>query len=68
MATVLPLSLPPKPTGSDSTAPISLDEFSFNADVTVLNPNNGLVGSVQYMGVRRSQSHCTHLHAIHPMS
>ena len=40
--------LNPNPTGSASTVPISLDEFSFYADVATLNPTNGLLDSVQY--------------------
>ena len=37
----------PNLTGTTSTAPISLDESSFNADVATLKPTVGLLDSVQ---------------------
>jgi len=47
--------LGPNPTGSASTVPISLDEFSFNAYVATLNPSSAMLASVQYTAVRSSE-------------
>ena len=40
--------LGPNRTGSASTVPIVLDEFSFNADVSTLDPGSALLDSVQH--------------------